>query len=100
MYNVLYDCVVTHVCCLWFIGSIFGITVTISIMDAALVVTSSTTTSASRSYLLLTSCLMRENPDTAEFKSPVGEDEAATVQSGILLYIIWRGNSSILTVCM
>ena len=46
-------------------------------MDAALVVTS-TTTSATRSYLLLTSPLMRKNPDTAQFKSPVGEDEAAT----------------------
>ena len=50
---------------------------TISTIDAALVVTS-TTTSATRSYLLLTSPLMRKNPDTAQFKSPVGEDEAAT----------------------
>ena len=85
-------------------------------MDAALVVTRTTqgiidmnyniisiipwtTTSATRSYLLLASPLMREDPDTAEFKSPVGEDEAATAKSGILLYIIWRGNSNILTVC-
>ena len=67
-------------------------------MDTALVVTS-TTTSATRSYLLLASPLMREDPDTAEFKSPVGEDEAATAQSGILLYIIWRGNYNISTVC-
>ena len=58
----------------------------------------STTTSATGSYLLFTSFLMRENPDTAEFKSLVGEDEAATAQSGILLCIIWRGNSDILTV--
>ena len=48
-------------------------------MDAALVVTS-TTTSATRNYLLLTFSLMRENPDTAQFKSPAGEDEAATAQ--------------------
>ena len=46
-------------------------------MDAALVVTS-TTTSAARSCLLLSSHLMRENPDTAESKYPVGEDEADT----------------------
>ena len=65
-------------------------------MDATLVVTS-TTTSATRSYLL-TSPLMRENPNTAESKSPVGDDEAATAQSGILLYITWRGNSNRLTV--
>ena len=45
-------------------------------MDATLVVTS-TTTSGTRSCLLASS-LMRENPDTAESKSPVGEDEAAT----------------------
>ena len=69
-------------------------------MDAALVVTSSTTSPASRSYLLLTSPLMRENPGTAESKSPVGEDEAATAQSGIPLYIIWRENSNILTVLL
>ena len=56
-------------------------------MDAALVVTS-TTSSATRSYLLLISPLMRENPDTAKSKSPVDEDEAASAQSGILLYII------------
>ena len=42
---------------------------------------------------------MRGNPGTAESKSPVGEDKATTTQSGILLYIIWRGNSNILTVC-
>ena len=42
---------------------------------------------------------MRDNPDTAESKSLVGEDEAAIAQSGILLCIIWRGNSNILTVC-
>ena len=42
---------------------------------------------------------MRENPNTAESKFPVGEDEAVTAQSGIQLYIIWRGNSNILTVC-
>ena len=65
-------------------------------MNAAIVLTS-TTTSANRSYLL-TSPLMRENPNTAESKSPVGDDEAATAQSGILLYIIWRGNSNRLTV--
>ena len=41
---------------------------------------------------------MRENPDTTESKSLVGEDEAVTAQSGILLYIIWRGNSKILTI--
>ena len=40
---------------------------------------------------------MRENLDTA--MSPVGEDEAATTQSGILLYIIWRGNFNIFTFC-
>ena len=55
----------------------------------------STTTSDSRSYLLLTSSLMTENPNTAESKSTVDEDEAATAQSGILLYIIWRRNSNI-----
>ena len=66
-------------------------------MDAGFVVTS-TTTSTTRSYLLLTSPLMRENPNTAESKSPVGDDEAATAQSGILLYITWRGNSNRLTV--
>ena len=55
-------------------------------MNAAFGVTSSTT-SATRSYLL-TFPLMRENPNTDESKSPVGEDEAATFQSGILLYII------------
>ena len=66
-------------------------------MNAAIVLTN-TTTSATRSYLLLTSPLMRENPNTAESKSPVGDDEAATAQSGILLYIIWRGNSNRLTV--
>ena len=65
-------------------------------MDAALLVTS-TTTSGTRSCLLASS-LMRENPDTAESKSPVGEDEAVTAQPGILLYIIWRGNSKILTI--
>ena len=59
----------------------------------------STTTSGTGSYLLFTSPLMRENPDTAEFKSSVGEVEAATAQSGILLYIIWRRNSDIFTVC-
>ena len=59
----------------------------------------STTSPASRSYLFLTSLLMRENPETAESKSPVSEDEAATAQSGIPLYIIWRGNCNILTVC-
>ena len=42
---------------------------------------------------------MRRNVDTAESMTPVGEDEAANAQSGILLYIIWRGNSNILTVC-
>ena len=42
---------------------------------------------------------MRENPDTAKSKSPVEEDEAATAQSGILLYIIWRGNYNISSVC-
>ena len=46
-------------------------------MDAALVVTNNTT-SATWSYFLLTSSLMRENPDAAESKSPVGEDEATT----------------------
>ena len=56
------------------------------------------TTPAARSYLLLTSPFMRENLDTAESKSPVGEDEAVTAQPGILLYIIWRGNSKILTI--
>ena len=59
----------------------------------------STTTSGTGSYLLFTSPLMRENPDTAESKSLVHEVEAATAQSGILLYIIWRGNSNIFTVC-
>ena len=73
-------------------------TVTNNIMDAALVVTS-TTTSGTGSYLLFTSPLMRENPDTAEFKSSVGEVEAATAQSGILLYIIWRRDFNILAVC-
>ena len=63
-------------------------------MDAALVVTS-TTTSATRSYLLLTSSLMRQNTDTAESMTPVGENETATAQSGILL---WKGNCNILTV--
>ena len=57
-------------------------------MDAAPLVVTSTTTSATRSYLLLISPLMRENPDTAKSKSPVGEDEAATALSGILLYMI------------
>ena len=38
----------------------------------------SNTTSATRCSLLLTSPLMRENPDTTESKSPVGEDEAVT----------------------
>ena len=66
-------------------------------MNAAFGVTTSTT-SATRSYLLLTSPLMRKNPNTAESKSPVGDDEAATAQSGILLYITWRGNSNRLTV--
>ena len=54
-------------------------------MDAALVVTS-TATSATRSYLLLTSSLMRENPDAAESKSPVGEDEADSVFRYSTLY--------------
>ena len=63
-------------------------------MDTALVITS-TTTSATRSYLLLTFPIMKENPDTAVSKSPVGEDEAATAQSGILLYsIMWKGYSN------
>ena len=65
-------------------------------MDAALVVTS-TASSATRSYLLLTYPLTREIPNTPE--SPVGEVEAGTSQSGILLYITWGGNSNILTVC-
>ena len=65
-------------------------------MDAALVVTSNTT-SATRCSLLLTSPLMRENPDTAESKSPAAEGEAAAAaQPGILLYIIWEGYSNIL----
>ena len=42
---------------------------------------------------------MRESSDTAGSKSSVGEDEHATAQSGILLYIIWRENSIIRTVC-
>ena len=63
-------------------------------MDAALGITGAPT-SATRSYLLVTFSLMSENPDTAESKSLVGEDEASTAQSGILLYIIWRGNSNI-----
>ena len=57
------------------------------------------TTPAARSYLLLTFPFMRENLDTAESKSPVGEDEATTTQSGILLYMIWRGNSNVFSVC-
>ena len=63
-------------------------------MDAALVVTS-TTTSGTRSCLFLISFFMRENPDTAEFKSPVDEYEAATAQSGILLYIILYGEEAL-----
>ena len=59
----------------------------------------STTSSATRSYLHLTYPLTRDNPITAESKSPVSVEEAATAQSGILLSIIWRGNSNILTVC-
>ena len=38
---------------------------------------------------------MRDNPDTAESKSPVGEDEAATAQSGILLYLILDGEEAL-----
>ena len=57
-------------------------------MDAALVVTS-TTTSGTRSCLLISS-LMRENSDTAEFKFP-----AATAQSGILLHLILYGEEAL-----
>ena len=49
----------------------------------------STTTPTTRCSLLLTSPLMRENPDTAESKSPAAEGEAAAAaQPGIPLYII------------
>ena len=81
IYNAVYDCVANHC----YVSVVYRkylrnyLLLRISIMDAALMVTS-TTTSATRSYLLLASPLMRENPDTAQFKSPAGEDEAATAQ--------------------
>ena len=50
-------------------------------MDAGHVVTN-TTTSATSSYLLCYFSFNERESNTAESKSPVGEDEAVTAQSG------------------
>ena len=55
-----------------------------------------TITLATRSYLLLTSLLIISNPDTAESKSPVSEDEAAALSS-ILFDIKSREGSNVLS---